>query len=516
MTTSMPVRKTVSMPTAHSKMSSNEHVATDDESVARRPGINAKRKFTADHRKASSVCQRGVPVLGQFRVEAIGDFLALEEDPNVMYDTHIRPLLNRHFAVITGCKTSIAEIVYRSGDGEKDRVIVRNVSEFKYAFQNLVHVPTGWSFVTMWLQDPSRRTYLKTVYEIDPSKVHKDHLNTFFGFGFERVFSPAEILNTPDLSTLRQDLAVIFEHVERVLCNGDKTCAEYVHKYLAHLLQRRGVKTEVALVFTSRPGVGKGVFVDRFVGRGIFGGESYTQVNDVQKILGRFNACGSGHVLVNLDEVTERGAAFSLSDRLKSLITEPRVVVERKGKDPESISHFANYVITTNHANPVKVEPGDRRFCVVECSEPPDETYFDRLLHAVDDPKTLVRYIQYLMSLDLANFQPQRDRPITSAYRRMMSDSKPTVAEFVCWLLDRKLLTGEEEKTVLNTHVYEWYMDWRRTDGPSCAAVSSRTLMLDLNNHQLTTSGRAGGNKACRVFRADLKDVLIHWGWYDV
>ena len=153
---------------------------------------------------------------------------------------------------------------------------------------------------------------------------------------------------------------------------------------------------------------------------------------------------------------------------------------------------------------------------MVECSEPPDETYFDRLLHAVDDPKTLVRYIQYLMSLDLANFQPQRDRPITSAYRRMMSDSKPTVAEFVCWLLDRKLLTGEEEKTVLNTHVYEWYMDWRRTDGPSCAAVSSRTLMLDLNNHQLTTSGRAGGNKACRVFRADLKDVLIHWGWYDV
>jgi hypothetical protein len=176
------------------------------------------------------------------------------------------------------------------------------------------------------------------VYEVDPSKVHMDHLNEFCGFGFERVFSPADIQDTPDAPTMHRDLAVIFEHVEYVLCNGDGMCAEYVHMFLAHLLQMRGVKTGVALVFTSEPGVGKGIFFDRFVGRGIFGAGSYVQVNDVQKILGRFNACGSRHVLVNLDEVTERGAAFSLSDRLKSLITEPHVVVERKGKDPESNS----------------------------------------------------------------------------------------------------------------------------------------------------------------------------------
>jgi hypothetical protein len=114
----------------------------------------------------------------------------------------------------------------------------------------------------------------------------------------------------PDALTFQEDLAVIFEHVERVLCNGDKACAEYVHKYMAHLLQKRGVKTGVLLVFVSQPGAGKGVFIDRFVGRGIFGEGSYTQVNDVNKILGKFNACGSRQVLVNLDEVTERGVAF--------------------------------------------------------------------------------------------------------------------------------------------------------------------------------------------------------------
>jgi hypothetical protein len=410
MTTSMPIRKTASMPTARSKVSSSEHVATDDEPVVRKPGINEKRTFTADRRKqltspsdplplvtpeqmdeASSACLGGIPVLDQFRVEAIGDILASEEDPKVLYDTRLRPLLNRHFAVITDSKTSVVEIVFRSGCDEIDRVTVRNVSEFRSAFENLVHPPSGCSFVNVWLKDPFRKTCQKMVYEIDPSKVLDDHFNTFVGFGFERQFSRAEIRDVPYALTLQEDLAVVLEHVERVLCNGNAACAEYVHKYMAHLLQKRGAKTGVLLIFVSRPGAGKGVFIDRFVGRGIFGEGSYTQVNDVNKILGKFNACGSRQVLVNLDEVAERGVAFSLSDRLKSLITEPRVVVERKGKDPESVSHFANYVITTNHALPVKVEQGDRRFCVVECSEPPDRSYFERLLCAVDNPKTSLR-----------------------------------------------------------------------------------------------------------------------------
>jgi hypothetical protein len=43
--------------------------------------------------------------------------------------------------------------------------------------------------------------------------------NTFSGFGFERVFSPAEILNIPDTSSLRQDLAVIFEQLGQLASN---------------------------------------------------------------------------------------------------------------------------------------------------------------------------------------------------------------------------------------------------------------------------------------------------------
>ena len=43
--------------------------------------------------------------------------------------------------------------------------------------------------------------------------------NTFSGFGFERVFSPAEILNIPDTSSLRQDLAVIFEQLGQLAIN---------------------------------------------------------------------------------------------------------------------------------------------------------------------------------------------------------------------------------------------------------------------------------------------------------
>lgn len=182
-----------------------------------------------------------VPEMDQFRVEALADILALDGCANDIYEHYIRPLMNRHFASIRGTRARIAETVYRTGAA--DHVVVRSVAEFKSVFENLVHVPTGRSFVKMWLRDPCRRTYDRMVYEVDPSKVHMDHLNEFCGFGFERVFSPADIQDTPDASTMQRYLSVIFEHVEYVFCNGDGLCAEYVHMFLAHLLQKRDVKT---------------------------------------------------------------------------------------------------------------------------------------------------------------------------------------------------------------------------------------------------------------------------------
>jgi hypothetical protein len=55
---------------------------------------------------------------------------------------------------------------------------------------------------------------------------------------------------------------------------------------------------------------------------------------------------GSREILVNLDEVSKQGAAFPLSDLLKSYIIDPCLVVEKKGVDAVTVPHYANYVIS--------------------------------------------------------------------------------------------------------------------------------------------------------------------------
>lgn len=304
------------------------------------------------------------------------------------------------------------------------------------------------------------------------------------------------------------------DHVLLVLSNGNETCARYLHNYFAHILQKRGAKTGVALVLVSMPGAGKGLFIDQFFGQQILGREVYIQVNNIQKILGKFNVCGSREVLVNLDEVSNQGAAFSLSDLLKSYITEPYLVVEKKGVDAVTVPHYANYVITTNHATPVKIEQGDRRYFAIKCAAPPGPEYFQRLLSAVKEPKMALRYTQYLMSLDLSNFHPQRDRPCTELYHDMMEASKPAEVEFVCWLLDQGRLSGTQEQCLKNTQIYEWYQEWMRSENPSSTVQGSRKIMMALNAHGLTTSSRATQNRPCKVFRADLRTHLIQKNWY--
>ena len=449
----------------------------------------------------------------QFSVRMIEGLLTQQGDPAIIYDTQIRPIMNRHFAVVTDTKTVIAEIVYVSETVIK-QLTIRSPTDFQSAFRNLVHGPSKQSFLHMWLNDPQRRTYSKLVFEIDSSRVEEDQLNQFLGFRIDHVFSQQEMLAVPDAVTLRQDLKPILDHVELVLSNGDETCARYLHKFFAHILQKRGAKTGVALVLVSMPGAGKGLFIDHFFGQQILGRELYIQVNNIHKILGKFNGCGSREVLVNLDEVSNHGAAFSLSDLLKSYITEPYVVIEKKGVDAMTVPHFANYVITTNHATPVRIEQGDRRYFAVECAPPPGPEYFQRLLSAVKEPKMALRYTQYLMSLDLANFHPQRDRPHTELYRDMMEAGKPVEVEFICWLLDQGYINGIQEQQVENAEIYRLYQQWIQTENPTSTMQGSRTLMRALNSLGLTTSSRATGNKPCKVFSANLRRHLIQRNWY--
>jgi hypothetical protein len=52
-------------------------------------------------------------------------------------------------------------------------------------------------------------------------------------------------------------------------------------------------------------------------------------------------------------------------NKLKTLISERQTMAESKGKDIEPIDHRCCFILTTNH-KPIWLEPGDRRFYIIE------------------------------------------------------------------------------------------------------------------------------------------------------
>ena len=74
-------------------------------------------------------------------------------------------------------------------------------------------------------------------------------------------------------------------------------------------------------------------------------------------ILGNFNSIMEGKVLIDLDEASWGGRRSDV-DALKEKITEEKQVIEKKGRDPFTISDGANYIITFLYENYTQTNSG--------------------------------------------------------------------------------------------------------------------------------------------------------------
>jgi len=104
-------------------------------------------------------------------------------------------------------------------------------------------------------------------------------------------------------------------------------------------------------------------------------------INDIDRLLGRFNVIIQNKLLTICDEISNYGGTFKSNDKLKNLITQSEQVIERKGLKPIRFSDYNNYIFLSNNNWPIKVELSDRRyFCLdLDNSKCKDSDYFDIL-----------------------------------------------------------------------------------------------------------------------------------------
>ena len=71
---------------------------------------------------------------------------------------------------------------------------------------------------------------------------------------------------------------------------------------------------------------------------------------------------------------------LEVANKLKRVITEPTLLIERKGIDSYDIPNRLNLLCFTNHKDAVRLESGDRRwFVLFSPMKPQSQDYYDRL-----------------------------------------------------------------------------------------------------------------------------------------
>lgn len=267
------------------------------------------------------------------------------------------------------------------------------------------------------------------------------------------------------------DVTPYLEHIEKVICAGDAKAYEYLIGWLAHIFQKPEEKPSIAIVMKSIEGTGKGSMTRPLLE---ILGMYAIQVNGSGQIAGRFNSTIANKLLVFVDEAdltNERTA-----EKLKAIISEDTVNLERKGKDPEIMPNYARFIFASNRDRVINAGLRERRYLVLEpdTTYAQDKGYFTCLYQWMAD-NGAQKLLAWLLSYDLSLFDPRR-APVTDALIEEKLASMPPVYQFFY----SELLSQQPFKSQTRigaTELVDMFMSWSESNGENIKLPAARSVI---------------------------------------
>ena len=318
----------------------------------------------------------------------------LVEDEN----GHLLKELNQQYSIVpNGNKFSIV----KETEGE---TMFLSPSDFKLDLQNRFAIDSTGKFPKQvqasnwWLSHTERKEY-KSVDFIPTAKTPDGVFNMWKGFSVKPKGGLDEI-------------PYFYELIEEVICSGNEKWYLYLWCWLAHMVQFPEEKPSVAVVLRSdAQGVGKSRFAE-YIGSLL--GRHFRTVTHGRHIHGNFNSHLKDTLFLFGDEAVWGGDKSSESI-LKQMISEPKMIVEMKGKDVFEVRSFLRLMLATNSEWAAPVSLTDRRYFVlnVSSSKKNDYDFFENLNYEQNNGGSEA-LLKVLMDFDLSDFEV-RDIPETPA-----------------------------------------------------------------------------------------------------
>lgn len=344
-----------------------------------------------------------------------------------------------------------------------------------------------------WLQWPGKAYKPGGVgFYPRPEKCPSDVYNLFTGWG---------------VMPHHGDVSPYLEHLEKVICSGNQAAYEYLVGWLAHLVQKPDEKPSVAIVLKAIPGTGKGSMVKPLLQ---IMGQYGVQVNGAGQIAGKFNATMANKLMVFADEVTVNNSREA--DRLKGIISEDTINLERKGIDPEPMPNFSRLIFASNSEQVLRASVRERRYLVLEPApeHAQEKNYFDRL-HNWINADGAAHLMAYLQQVDISRFDPRRAPMTTGLVKEIVSNLPPAESYIYNELYSDRPFRGVARLSA--SEEVERFIAVRRESGSEISAPAARRMI----GHLLSAIGLERGGRADRggIFY-ELPAAEDAYGWYGI
>ena len=306
------------------------------------------------------------------------------------------------------------------------------------------------------------------------------------------------------VSPIGGDCSPYLNHLKNIICAGDKTAFAYLIGWLAHLFQKPDVKPSIAVVLKSSEGTGKGTMADPILK--ILGYHG-NKTNGAYAIASRFNSTLANKLFIFADEVdlTDKHVA----DRLKGIISETTVNLERKGLEIEPLPNYCRLMFASNHAQVLNAGIRERRYLVLEPSDEKiqDPDYFDSLwawINAKDSPAKL---LNYLLHVDISGFDPYRC-PQTKA---LITEKLSNLCDINRFLYNEIIRDEPFEgvSSIKASDLVDKFVSWSIDEGHRISLASARSqvgkIMVKLHIEVKGRSDRGCG----KFYEIPNRDVLV-------
>ena len=298
----------------------------------------------------------------------------------------------------------------------------------------------------LWKKNEKSLSYDKFVFQVDESKVKPDEYNLYIRPKWKDCSE----------DEFKQRCPKLIDFLTRIISSNDIDVYNYLINYISKMVQVGSTKQ--AIVLMGMMGIGKTVFCDvlKLIIEEVENDYS-KNVNDINEIMTRFNSIDTMCILTTVEEVVSKAGEYhSIMNKLKDLITNDRIKIEKKGVDSYMMPSNNNYIFISNNDNPINPTMYNRRYLILRVNpiERNNEIYFKELMEEIKNNIEYIRgyFYKYKYVNNLNKIRPRTEEEEDLIMLNMSSEDM-----FIQDYLEELLNNGEELTLNYIYNEYEQY-----------------------------------------------------------